>query len=238
MNQRSAHSTSQTPTSLPIRAGDARLRLFFGGSFDPPHIGHTSLPQRVRVELNEPDALLIYVPAARSPHKQEAPTDDDHRMAMLKLSIVSVPNTMIWTEEIDRAANAITEPSYWVDSWLGVISMGLPGKNRFIIGTDQALSMHRWHRYEEFWRDAIVILRDQQSNRDRFINSMHALGVWSAQDLDHWNERTVITPMTDASSTSIRAMLRDPLRRENPIAGLDDRVHHYILQHGLYLPGS
>lgn len=155
---------------------------------------------------------------------------------MLNLSIASIPEAMIWSEELDRSASCDPRPSYWVDTWSSVLAMKLPGENRFLIGTDQALSMHRWHRYQAFWRDAVVMLRDEHDDRERFIASLHALGVWSAPELDHWQNHTVLTPTIDASSTQIREALGDPSRRENPIAGLDDRVHHYILQHGLYRP--
>ena len=94
--------------------------------------------------------------------------------------------------------------------------------------------MHRWHKYESFWRDALVMLRDLHDSPEQLIESMRALGVWDQSALEHWQYRIIRVPLIDASSTQIRSALRDPQRRENPIAGLDDRVHEYILEHGLY----
>ncbi len=108
--------------------------------------------------------------------------------------------------------------------------------DRFLIGADQALSMHRWFRFEQFWRDAIVVLRDEQDDPDSLIDALQALGVWTVHDLKHWRSQIEQVPMIDASSTSIRSSLAAPERRENPIAGLDDRVQKYILDNGLYLP--
>ena len=46
---------------------------------------------------------IIYVPAAISPHKLDhPPLDSAHRVAMLKLAIKGLPDTVISTIEIDR----------------------------------------------------------------------------------------------------------------------------------------
>jgi nicotinate-nucleotide adenylyltransferase len=224
----------ETCSDIPEQAQRAPLRIFFGGTFDPPHHGHARLPDRVRTNMKQERAWLIYVPAARSPHKQHQPADDAHRLAMLRLALRDLHRTCVWTGELDRAAQHPGQPSYWVDTWTQLKRLEMNGDNRFIIGTDQALAMHRWHRYDEIWRDAIVMLRDHLDDADAFLNSMRDSGVWSADDLDHWRDRTVALPTIDASSSSIRTQLSDAGTRENPIAGLDDRVHKYILEQGLY----
>jgi nicotinate-nucleotide adenylyltransferase len=179
---------------------------------------------------------IVYVPAARSPHKADAPTPPHHRVRMLELAIESIPNAFIWTGELDRAAEAPESPSYWCETWVTIRESRAGAPDRFLIGADQALSMHRWYRFEQFWRDAIVVLRDEQDDPDSLIDALQALGAWTSDDLEHWRSQIVQVPMIDASSTSIRSSLAAPERRENPIAGLDDRVQKYILDNGLYLP--
>lgn len=210
--------------------------LFFGGSFDPPHLGHTALPQAVLSpnDFAPPLAGVVYVPASRSPHKASAPTAPHHRIEMLRLACAGTPACLIWTEEIDRARHDDDRPSYWADTWRSARAQREGACDRFLIGADQALSMHRWHLCGTFWRDAIVMLREDQDSPATLIEAMRALGVWTEDDLAHWRGRVVRTPMVDASSTHIRACLSDPRRRENPIVGLDDRVHEYILKHALY----
>ncbi len=236
MAQPTPHQDDRIPTPLPEAAAGSALRIFFGGSFDPPHLGHAQLPQHARLRLDQPGASLIYVPTARSPHKLELPTADHHRLAMLSLMLSSIPDAMIWSEELDRARSQPRGPSYWADTWASVVAMRMTGTDRFLIGTDQALSMHRWHRFEAYWRDAIVMLRNEHDNAARFIDSMQRLGVWSPVQLEHWQKQVIQAPTIDASSTAIRASLQDTSARENPIAGLDDRVHRYILEHRLYTP--
>ena len=110
-----------------------RLVVLFGGTFDPPHRGHVELPVRVRDELERRagcvgEGWLVYVPAARSPHKERGPVvSDADRVEMLGRAIAGVPRAGVWTEEIDRAraqqeaggdgrdARA-TEPSFTVET--------------------------------------------------------------------------------------------------------------------------
>lgn len=226
---------SRTASSLPQSALDAPLRLFFGGSFDPPHLGHTQLPKGVLDQLNQPQAWLIYVPAARSPHKQEAPSPDRARLDMLDLALAETDRCMIWDTELQRSQQHPKQPSYWAETWDTVRSCCTFGMNRFLIGADQARSMHRWHRYETIWQDAIVMLRGKHDDPGQLIEALKATGAWDAHQLDHWHDSIVQIELVDASSTAIRAKLHTPETRKNPIAGLDDRVHDYILKNGLYL---
>lgn len=221
---------------LPEDLETAPLRLFFGGSFDPPHLGHVSLPGGVTAQLGVPSAPILFVPAARSPHKADVPTPSFHRLAMLGLALDKTRNAWIWSEEIDRAERDPDIPSYWATTWEIVRDRYPNGRNRFLIGADQAVSMHRWYRFESIWQDAVVILRDEHDDPELLMESLGALGVWDEDQLEHWRAQVCAVPVLDVSSTQVRNALRDPATRENPIAGLDDRVHEYILKHRLYTP--
>lgn len=219
---------------LSEQAGRARLRLFFGGSFDPPHIAHTRLPALAMAILGTEPARLVYVPAARSPLKAGSHATEPHRLAMLHLALEDAEDAEIWEQELRDGALNPDRPSYWADTWAIVQSMNPPGENHFLIGADQALSMHRWRRYNDIWRDAVVMLRDKQDQPAFLIERLGALGVWSDGDLSRWRSSIVALPTVPASSTVIRAALADPARREHPIVGLDDQVHAYILENRLY----
>lgn len=179
--------------------------------------------------------LLIYVPAARSPFKHNGPAPDEHRVAMLNIALEHDPNCEIWRQELIDADLNPDQPSYWADTWAIVNSMALSGTNRFLIGADQALSMHKWRRFDEFWRDAIVMLRERTDSADQLIEQLDALGVWNSIELNHWRRCVVSVSTIDASSTFIRNALHDPATRANQISGLDPKVHAYILEHALYL---
>ena len=82
----------------------------FGGSFDPVHLGHLILAERCR-EQAKLDRVL-FVPAARPPHKQDqTQTPFHHRVEMLTLAISGNP-----AFQVDELENERTGPSYTVDT--------------------------------------------------------------------------------------------------------------------------
>ena len=229
-----------TPVELCPAARSASTRLFFGGSFDPPHLGHVALPQQVarrvaqQVAQHLDNAHIVYVPAARSPFKAAPPAPDQDRIDLLTIALEGMDNTSIWTQELADAPLNPNQPSYWADTWANIAMLDLPGTNRFLIGADQARSMHRWRRYTEFWRDAIVMLRDDAASPTTLIDQLATLDVWTPSELDHWRSIIVPVPMIDCSSTSIRTALSNPDTRPHPIQGLDPCVQQAIIERELY----
>lgn len=234
------------PVALPALTKDAPARLFFGGSFDPPHAAHIKLPilaaQTIEQHSNLPpnSCHLVYVPAARSPFKDHDPTPDQHRIEMLKLAIAENKQpTTVWSQELTDGLHNPDQPSYWADTWSIAHSMTTTGINRFLIGADQAKSMHRWHRYQEFWKDAVVLLRDttddtQSITPESLIQDLKLTGAWSEEDLAHWTASILQVPTLDASSTNLREHLASPITRHQKTPELSPGVHEYILKHKLY----
>ena len=133
--------SSQVTRVLPT-ASQTRGVLFFGGSFDPPHEGHVSLPVAVLESLSGTIGIdsIIFVPAAQSPHKDASPAEPHHRVGMLEIAIRSMPNAQIWSGELDRAQSNPDSPSYWHETWNCVRDARAGATDRFLIGADQALS--------------------------------------------------------------------------------------------------
>lgn len=218
------------PVDLPGSVLDAPARLFFGGSFDPPHVAHTELPPTAAAALAQgvgvdPSQVpVVYIPAARSPHKDHAPASDEHRLAMLGLALEGVSHPYcVWTQELGDSALNPGDPSYWADTWAIVRAACPSGVNRFLIGTDQARSMHKWTRFREFWRDALVIRRDDGD----VIADLRATGAWSEEELAHWAASLVENELIDAASSDLREAQKNT-------HALDERVRAYIEANGLY----
>jgi nicotinate-nucleotide adenylyltransferase len=73
----------------------------FGGTFDPPHIGHLILAE-VMVDVLGLDRVW-FVPAADPPHKQHRDkTPVEHRLAMLELALDGNPAFQLSRIDIDR----------------------------------------------------------------------------------------------------------------------------------------
>jgi len=229
--------------AVPGCAARADRVLFLGGSFDPVHMGHVGLALSAARAWGGDEAWVVFVPAARSPHKDREPTADRHRLEMLRLALRGRRRWWIWDQELRDAGLNPGEPSYWADTWaIAKQTFGGGDGRAFLIGTDQALSMHRWRRSNEFWRDALVMRRGDGSDDD-FAGALRGTGAWSEADIGHWMSRVVDVPVMDVSSTAIREGLsaRENARGEGPVRqavdGLDPGVFRYIAERGLYRDG-
>ncbi|MEJ5223535.1 MAG: adenylyltransferase/cytidyltransferase family protein, partial [Anaerolineales bacterium] len=73
----------------------------FGGTFDPPHVGHLILAAEARDQLGLSRVLWVLTP--QPPHKQGQPiTPLAHRLAMLAHMLADSPEFEISRVEIER----------------------------------------------------------------------------------------------------------------------------------------
>lgn len=220
------------PTPLEVPRGVGHV-AFFGGSFDPPHVAHVTLADLARRELERrvgSRVFLVFVPAARSPHKEQAPfASDAQRVAMLALAIEGLEHAAIWTDELDRATAG--QPSYWVRT-LERASALLGGWDlSFIIGADQALTFHRWRGPREMLAMArpLVLPRAPVADADQLRERMARAHFWTEDELDRWAAAFVPIGPLPAASTEVRDARGAPF--ETP---LDPRVLRYAREHHLY----
>jgi nicotinate-nucleotide adenylyltransferase len=110
----------------------------FGGSFDPPHIGHLIIAELARRSL---DLEIVYlVPAYRPPHKagNHASTASD-RLTMTKLSVRGNPGLRVSDIEIKRKGL-----SYTVDTVRSFHRKYPTAELFLIIGSDSLQQFHSW----------------------------------------------------------------------------------------------
>ena len=118
----------------------------FGGTFDPPHIGHLLIAQTV-CEAETFDKV-IFVPANKPPHKKKI-SDVGDRLAMLSLAIEGNPNFEISDLEIRRGGI-----SYTIDTLRSIEKNVIDAEDKlfYLIGSDSLLDL-------EFWKDPKEILK-------------------------------------------------------------------------------
>ncbi len=229
--------------------------LLVGGTFDPPHGAHARLADQARRATLGPGAWVVFVPAARSPHKADAPeAGDASRVEMLRIVCEGIGRTAVWTDEIDRA-EASDRASYWVDTLRRArAARGVGGgagsppllhapageqgaELRFLIGADQAVAFHRWRDFRDILGLAapVVVPRGDVPTADDLCDRLRGVGVWTHAEVDRWRSWMAPTEIIDASATDIRGALHDPGRRGRPIEHLDEGVRAYIVREGLYL---
>lgn len=110
----------------------------FGGTFDPPHIGHLLIAQTV-CEAENFDKIL-FVPAYQPPHKTEI-TPIKNRLEMLEIAVDANPNFEISDIEIKRGG-----VSYTIDT-IEYIKEKILSENdelSYLMGSDSLLDFHNW----------------------------------------------------------------------------------------------
>lgn len=203
-----------------------RTIIVFGGTFDPPHVAHVTLPRLVMQAIGA-DAVA-YVPAAVSPHKRgQAPTPAALRLEMLRLALRDEPWATVLTDELDRAA-ADGRPSYTVETLESLRARwGADVTMRLLIGADQLRAFHLWHqaaRIVELAEPAVMVR--PPATRESMLASLPA-----GTDVAAWARRLVDVPVLDVSATEIRRRVR----AGESIAGLvTPQVERYIAQQGVY----
>lgn len=111
----------------------------FGGTFDPPHVGHLILAVDLRHALKLD--WVLFVPAGRPPHKQEPISDDADRLAMVRLAIAEERGFEVSTVDVDRGG-----PSYSADL-LAILTERRPDADLvFLMGEDSLRDFPSWHR--------------------------------------------------------------------------------------------
>lgn len=133
----------------------AEMRIcLFGGTFDPPHIGHLLIAQTI-FEAEYFDKI-IFIPVNIPPHKNKIKiTPVNLRLEMLKLAIRENPNFEISDIEIQRGGI-----SYSLDTIRGLkTDLKLNRKEIFyIIGSDTLKQFETWHEPAKILEECQVIV--------------------------------------------------------------------------------
>jgi nicotinate-nucleotide adenylyltransferase len=110
----------------------------FGGTFDPPHVGHVALAQWA-VESLALDRVL-FVPAGHPPHKRgRTITSAGHRLAMARLGARGNPAFAVSTLELESDG-----PSFTLAT-LEHVAERYDGERFLLIGADSLDEFRGWH---------------------------------------------------------------------------------------------
>jgi nicotinate-nucleotide adenylyltransferase len=141
-------------------AGAARI-AFFGGSFDPPHLGHLAVARAAR------DALaldtVLFAPVGAQPLKPQGPTAGfQDRLEMTRLAIAGEPGFAI---SLADAPNDLGAPNYTLETLLRLQEETPEGGALFcLMGADSFLSLRHWHRAAEIPFAAPLVVASRPSS--------------------------------------------------------------------------
>ena len=133
------------------------LRLgLFGGTFDPPHVGHLVTAVNVLHALDLDRVILMVANVPWQKERSRAITPASDRLAMVNAAVADVPGLVPGRTEIDHGGN-----SYTADTLASLVEE-FPGAELFtIVGDDAASGLHTWTRYDEVVRHSHLVVVDR-----------------------------------------------------------------------------
>jgi nicotinate-nucleotide adenylyltransferase len=190
----------------------------FGGTFDPPHLGHLIAAQDAALAL-ELDRIL-FIPAARPPHKKQlVMTASDLRARMLDLAIAD--NSSFGMDRLELSREGA---SYTVDTLQQLTQREPAAEWVLLIGADQYSELGTWREPEQIRRLAHIAVLTR-------AGSDIAMGAQDRVAAEARADSRVEVTRVDISSTMVRSRAAAGL----PIRYLvPDRVEEFILEQRLY----
>ena len=139
-----------------IVPGGLRRVGLFGGTFDPPHVGHlvTAVNVRHALELDVVVLMVANVPWQKESSRTITPALD--RLAMVEAAVADVPGLEAGRLEIDLGG-----PSFTADT-LAALAEQTAGAELFtIVGDDAAAGLTTWERHEEVVARSTMVVVDR-----------------------------------------------------------------------------
>lgn len=162
----------------------------FGGTFDPPHVGHLVTAVNVRHAL-QLDLVLLMVanqPWQKVGSRPITPAED--RLAMVEAAVADVPGIAAGDHEL-RAGG----PSYTADT-LATLAREHPHTELYtIVGDDAAAGFETWHRYADVAAASRLVVVDRPGA--------------PVELSDRFDWIRVEVPRLEVSSTDLRARASD-----------------------------
>jgi nicotinate-nucleotide adenylyltransferase len=162
----------------------------FGGTFDPPHVGHlvTAVNVRHSLDLDVVIMMVANVPWQKQGERPITPAID--RLAMVEAAVGDVPGLEAGRLEIDLGG-----PSYTADTLAALAEREPDAELYTIVGDDAAAGLTSWERYDE------VVARSRMVVVDRPGEHVEL------PEIVPWIR--VEVPRLEVSSTDLRARFTD-----------------------------
>lgn len=171
--------------------GTSRERIgVFGGTFDPPHVGHLVTAVNVRHALKLDRVLLVVAGEPWQKVGQRAISPAADRLAMVQAAVGDAPGLEASSIEIDRGGPSYTADT--IDHLLGE----RPDRELFVIlGSDAAAGLPTWEQVKRVADRATIVVVDRPGDRSELPEGFD------------WER--VEVPRLEVSSTDLRARVSD-----------------------------
>lgn len=189
----------------------------FGGTFNPPHIGHLRMLEALekREEIDE----IWLMPDRIPPHKVcDFLASDEDRINMCRLLISPLEKTKLCLAEFER-----TGKSYSYDT-VTLLKKKYPERNfTFVCGGDMLISFDKWYKYEELLKSVpFTVFRRTETDKDGFDSAVLKYGEMGMK----------ITVCDDDVPAVSSSYIRNNIEKSRDL--LPERVYEYIVDGRIY----
>lgn len=192
----------------------------FGGTFDPPHVGHLILAEECRSQLKLD--LLLWAVTDNPPHKRYTNVSPvEQRVALVEKAIHGNPAFLLSRIDIDRPG-----PHYAIDT-MNLLHKEYPDSQLFyLMGGDSLHDLPTWQRPQDFLRvcDGIGVMRRHEDEVD--LESLEKVMPGISKKVN-----IVEAPILEISSKQIRQRITEGMGYRYY---LRDAVYKAITDLGLY----
>lgn len=203
----------------------------YGGTFNPPHLGHLTAARAV-FDLLKLDKLLL-VPAGLPPHKAlpEGSPTAEQRLEMTRLAAEQLglgDRAEVLDLELRRAGK-----SYTADTLAQIREMYPQAELWLLMGTDMFLTLQTWHEPAAIFDLAGIAAfgRTEEDTEELFsVQREYLYRTYPSARIF----TLTIPGVVDISSTE----LREQLEADRGASLLPPAVYGYILREGLYRTGA
>lgn len=195
--------------------------LLYGGTFDPPHLGHLN-NLRAAMDAVHPDRVVV-MPAGTPPHKAASATPARHRLAMCRCFAALGPSVTVSRWEIDRGGRSYTVRT------LEMLRAAWPNARLYLaVGSDMLLTFRQWRDWQRILRLAALVVESRHTGDEPQLQAM-------ARSLAADGGRILFAqaPAFVCASSALRARLA--AGDAAALTLLPPETAAYIRKNGLYL---
>lgn len=188
----------------------ARRIAIFGGTFDPPHIGHLVVANEVRVLGGFDEVVLMVANDPWQKSSTRSVTPAEIRLDMVRTAVAGHRGLVAGDAEILRGGR-----TYTIDTVEELLAADPTAQIAIVVGDDTAGSLDTWHRADELARLVEVVVVGRP-------------GSVAVTDRPRWRLRRIEVPQLDVSSTELRRRVAaglpiDFLVPENVVSTIESR---------------
>jgi len=193
----------------------------YGGSFNPPHLGHISAARTVYEQL-QPDRFLI-IPTNIPPHKdmaQDSP-EKEERLNLCRLAFEEIPGAEVSELEMNREGR-----SYSADTVEQLRRRYPEDIFYLVVGSDMFLSFCTWYKFQYLLENCVLVVLSREED------DLPELEHFQAKLAENYGGKSLLLPHDPLPMSS--GEIRQRLRRGLGADMLPEKVYAEIIRRRCY----